>query len=79
MLVKDFNNRIRQHQKMNADLKHGSGKRDEECKVLKRTFEQYKVEASNKLKVTPLTNCNGDQLVSSRNPKPANLWAASKE
>ena len=32
-LVKDFNNRVRQHQKMNADLKHGSGKRDEECKV----------------------------------------------
>ncbi|KAL0055766.1 hypothetical protein WJX82_004147 [Trebouxia sp. C0006] len=49
-LVKDFGNRIRQQQKRNADLKQGSGKRDEECKVLKRAFEQHKAEASNKLK-----------------------------
>ena len=44
-LVKDFGNRIRQQQKRNADLKQGSGKRDEECKVLKRAFEQHKAEA----------------------------------
>jgi hypothetical protein len=62
-LVKDFGNRVRQHQKVNADLKQGSGKRDEECKVLKRAFAQHKVEASNKLKVTPLTSCDVDHLL----------------
>ncbi len=62
-LVKDFGNRIRQQQKRNADLKQGSGKRDEECKVLKRAFEQHKAEASNKLKVTPLTSCNVEHLL----------------
>jgi len=48
---------------VNADLKQGSGKRDEECKVLKRAFAQHKVEASNKLKVTPLTSCNVEHLL----------------
>ncbi len=48
---------------MNADLRQGSGKSEEQYKVLKRTFEQYKVEAADKLKVTSLTNCNGDHLL----------------
>ena len=44
-------------------------------KVLKRSLEQYKVEAATKLKVTPLTNCNGDHLLESRNPKSVCIWA----
>jgi len=59
-LEKDFNNRVQQQKRINADLKQESGKRDEENKVLKRRFEQYKVEASNKLKVTSLTSYNED-------------------
>ncbi len=77
-LVNDFSNRLKQYRNMNADLKQGSGKRDQESKVLKQTFEQYKVEAANKLKVTPSINCNGDHLLYSRNPEPAYVWAALK-
>ncbi len=51
---------MQQQKRINADLKQESGKRDEENKVLKRRFEQYKVEASNKLKVTSLTSYNED-------------------
>lgn len=62
-IERDFYNRMQQQKRTNAELKQESGKRDEEHKVLKRRFEQYKMEATNKLKVTSLTICNVDHLL----------------